>query len=298
VIDLGIDVERLAALVSDALGGRCRLQPMAVRCTYPVFRGEADGKPVFVKIGTQDEWVRTFRLQRDIGDCAVVPRLLVDTPLAYGEHAVFVMEWRESAVVCPEDMTDAQAESFVNGCLVLSQALQKVRTFTPAAGSPLEPERLFGAVGDYVRRHPFAGRLLRRLTELPPERRTYGRRPLFVLHGDFHSKNFGFVGDSLARVIDFDQLTQGLACGDFVNALVERFSCLHLSARARRRLGERTRQMLLRVPWSRDEMDIACNVLRLRFAARRLEKHPQAAWVALDVLRRDRKISEFLRHLP
>jgi len=295
VLDLGIDAERLAALVSDALGRPCRLAPLDVRCTYPVYRGETAGDaPVFVKIGTQEEWNRTVRLLKDLGDCPFVPRLLVETPLAYDDHAVFVMQWFEADVVFPEDMSDAQADSFADACRTLSQTLQKTREFTPLADSPLQPERLFAVVQDYVRRHPLAGRLLRGLTEIPVERRTFGDRPLFVLHGDFHAKNFGFAGETFARVIDFDQLTQGLACGDLVNALVERFSCLHLSAAARRRLAERTRRILSRVPWPREELAIACNVLRLRFAVRRLEKHPDSAWVALDVLRRDRKIRAFL----
>jgi len=295
VLDFGIDADRLSGFVSDALGRPCRLTPLNVRCTYPVFRGEtAEGTPVFVKIGTQAEWERTARLLKDIGDCAFVPRFLVAAPQEYDGHAVFIMEWREATVVFPEDMSDAQVDSFAAGCLSLSQALQRTDEFTPVAGSSLQPERLYAVVADYVRRHPLAGRLLRGLTELPAESRTYGDRPLYVLHGDFHAKNFGFAGDAFARVIDFDQLTQGLACGDLVNALVERFSCHHLSAAARRRLAERTRQILSRVPWSREEVVIACNVLRLRFAVRRLEKHPDSAWVALDVLRRDRKISEML----
>jgi len=295
VLDFGIDPERLAALVSEALGRPCRLTALKVRCTYPVFRGEtADGVPVFVKIGTQEEWNRTDRLLKDIGECPFVPRILVDRPLDYDSHAVFVMEWREADVIFPEDMSERQLASFVDGCLSLSRALQRTQEFVPLSDSPLKPERLLGVVECYVRRHPIAGRLLRELVELPAERRTFGDRPLSVLHGDFHSKNFGFAGDSFARVIDFDQLTQGLACGDLVNALVERFSCHHLSSSARRRLRERTHQILSRVPWSRDELVIACNVLRLRFAARRIEKHPDSAWVALDILRRDRKIREFL----
>jgi len=47
-------------------------------------------------------------------------------------------------------------------------------------------------------------------------------------------------------------------------------------------------------PWPREELVIAANVLRLRLAARRIEKHPNSAWVAFDILRRDRKIREFL----
>ena len=48
------------------------------------------------------------------------------------------------------------------------------------------------------------------------------------------------------------------------------------------------------MPWPRDELVIACNIVRLQFAVRRILKHPDSAWVALDVLRRDRRIREFL----
>jgi len=298
VLDFGIDPARLAVRISDALGRACRLTPLNVRCTYPVFRGEtADGQSVFVKIGTSEEWHRTARLLRD-ASCALMPRLLLETPLEYDGHAVFVMEWREASVVFPEDMSDAQVDGFVRGCLDLSHALQRTRSFVPIADSPLGPERLHAVVTSYMRRHPLAGRLLRGLADIPAADRTFGGRPLFVLHGDFHSKNFGFSGDELVRVIDFDRLTQGLACGDLVNALVERFSCLHLSAAVRRRLCERTRRILSRVPWSRGELSVVCNILRLGFAARRLDKHPDSAWVALDVLRRDRRIRLFLDCLP
>ena len=115
-----------------------------------------------------------------------------------------------------------------------------------------------------------------------------------VCHGDFHAKNFGFVGGEFAAVYDFDKLTEGLGCSDLVNALCERFSCFHLSRAARRRLCDVTRRIVTRVPWPRDELVIACSIVRLQFAVRRIRKHLDSAWVALDVLRRDRAIRGFL----
>ena len=179
-------------------------------------------------------------------------------------------------------------------CETLSQALQAAQDVTPSADSP---ERLFADVCAYIRRHPIAGRLLKTLAEIPAASRTFGNRPRFVVHGDFHAKNFGFCGETFSGVFDFDKLTLGLACGDMTNALVERFSCLGLSSSARERLRAATRRILARAPWPREEFVISANVLRLWFAARRLRKHPRSAWVALDVLRRDRKIREFLRCL-
>ena len=285
----------LSAVIAAALGRRYRLAPLGVKCTYPVFRGEADGTAtVFVKVGTKEEWARTASLLGQIGDCGLFSRFLTDAPIEYNGSAVFVMEWRESRIVFPEDMTDRQAEGFVAGCIKLSAALQRVTDFTPIAGSQLAPERLHGVVADYARRHPLAGRLLKGLLDIPAAERTFGSRPLSVVHGDFHAKNFGFAGDELAAVFDFDKLTEGLYCSDLVNALCERFSCFHLSRAARLRLKDVSRRIVARVPWPREELVIACNVIRLQFAARRIRKHPDSAWAALDVVRRDRALRGFL----
>ena len=291
-----IDPDKLSTTVADALGRRYRLTPLGVKCTYPVFRGEADGvAPIFVKVGPKEEWTRTVNLLREIGDCGFFSCFLTDASIEYRGSAVFVMEWRDSRIVFPEDMSDRQAESFVAGCVKLTAALQKaggVLGITPP--TELAPERLYGVVADYSRRYRIAGWLLKGLLDIPASERTFGSRPLAIIHGDFHSKNFGFSGDEFVAVFDFDKLTQGLACMDLANALLERFSCLGLSAATRRRLAERTRYIVSKSPWPREELMIACNVVRLQFAARRILKHPDSAWVAFDILRRDRKIREFL----
>ena len=295
MLDVAVDLEDLAGAIVEAGGARYGLTPLGKACTYPVFRGEADGMPsVFVKVGTADEWRRTERLLRDVGACGLFPKLLPGSRVEYRGHAVFVMEWKGTEIVYPEDMTERQADSFADACVKLSGVLQGARDFAPVAGSPLAPECMHEDLVSYVRRHPVAGRLLKGLVSVPAAERTFGTRPLAVVHGDFHAKNFGFSGDEFASVFDFDKLTQGLPCGDLTDALVERYSCLGLSASARRRLGAVARRIVARVPWPREEFVISCNVARLRFAVRRVRKHPDSAWVAIDVLRRDRKISEFL----
>lgn len=289
------EISNLETTLGSALGRRYRLKPLQVKCTYPVFRGEADGvAPVFVKVGTREEWTRTANLLKEIG-CGLFSRFLTDALIEFDGSAVFVMEWRESKTVFPEDMTERQIESFVAGCVKLSAVLQRARgVLGITSPANLAPDELFENILQYVRRHPFAGRLLKRLTEIPEAERTYGTRPWAVCHGDFHAKNFGFAGDELAAVFDFDKLTEGLCCSDLVNALCERFSCFHLSRVARLRLKDVSRRIVARVPWPREELVIACNVIRLQFAARRIRKHPDSAWVALDVLRRDRAIRGFL----
>lgn len=295
MLDVAVSRAELSAAIAAAGGASYRLSPLGVACTYPVFKGEADGMPpVFVKVGTEDEWRRTANLLRDVGACGLFPRLLSDSRIDYHGLAVFVMEWKESSVVFPEDMNERQADSLADACVRLSEALRSARDFAPVAGSPLAPEALYGDLALYVRRHTVAGRLLKELVSVPEELRTFGPRPLATVHGDFHAKNFGFAGDEFACVFDFDKLTQGLACGDLANALVERFSCLGLSSSARRRLGAVARRIVARTPWPREDFAVSCNIARLQFAARRIRKHPGSAWVALDVLRRDRKIREFL----
>ena len=295
MVNFLLQAENLSAAIAAAVGRAYRLTPLGVKCTYPVFRGEADGvAPVFVKVGPREEWARTVNLLREIGDCGFFSRFLTEAPIEYKGSAVFVMEWRDSRIVFPEDMSDMQAESFVAGCVKLSAALQKATDIIPIATSSLAPERLYGDISRYVDRHRVAGRLLKGILDIPVAERTFGSRPLAVIHGDFHSKNFGFLGDEFSSVFDFDKLTQGLACMDLANALIERFSCLGLSAATRRRLAERTRYILSKAPWPREDFVIACNIVRLQFAVRRILKHPDSAWVALDILRRDRKIREFL----
>ena len=295
MLDIAVDREDLAEAIAEAGGARYRLTPLGKACTYPVFRGEAvDMPPVFVKVGTADEWRRTERLLADVGSCGLFPKLLPGSRVEYRGHAIFVMEWKATEIVYPEDMTERQADSFADACVKLSGVLQGARDFAPVAGSPLAPECMHEDLVRYVRRHPVAGRLLKGLLSVPVAERTFGTRQLAVVHGDFHAKNFGFSGDEFASVFDFDKLTQGLPCGDLTDALVERYSCLGLSASARRRLGAVARRIVARVPWPREEFVVSCNVARLRFAVRRVRKHPDSAWVAMDVLRRDRKISEFL----
>ena len=284
----------LAGVVTRALGREYRLTPLSVKCTYPVFRGEtAAGECVFVKLATRSEWERTAAVLKDVGECRFFARLLVSEPIEFAGSVVMISEWRESRIAFPEDFDDAQVASFVSGCREFSDCLRRVRGFTPLSESSVDPERLYDTLSRYAARHRFAARLLKDLLSVPESERTYAGRELTVVHGDFHAKNFGFAGDELAAVFDFDKLTEGLYCSDLVNALCERFSCFHLSRAARLRLKDVSRRIVACVPWPREELVIACNVIRLQFAARRIRKHPNSAWVALDVWRRDRAIRGF-----
>ena len=299
MLDLVTDLDSLTAAIAAALGRTYRLTPLQVKCTYPVFKGEADAaSPVFVKVGTKEEWTRTRDLLKAIGDCGFFSRLVTEEPIGYRDHAVFVMEWKESRIVFPEDMNPRQIESFVAGCVKLGAALASASRRGDGTVTGTSPEGLYGDILQYVSRHSCAGWMLKELVAIPEAERTYGDRPRAICHGDFHAKNFGFAGDEFAAVYDFDKLADGLACSDLVNALMERFSCLGLSRSARQRLKEVTRRIVETVPWPREELAIACNVVRLQFAVRRIRKHPDSAWIVFDIWRRDRALREFLRCLP
>ncbi len=297
-LKLEIDLDELARLVARAVGRTYRLRPLDVRCTYPVFRGEAaDAAPVFVKVGSPDEWRRTQALLREIGACDLFARMLTAERIDYCGFAVFVSAWKGVRTVPAEDMNAAQVRSFVDGCVRLSVALQGVSSFTPLANSPLAPERLFGVLESYAARHPLAAKGLLPLLSIPAAERTFGQGGgrLCVVHGDFHAKNYGFDGDRFAGVFDFDKLTEGPACGDLASALAERFSLLSLPSASRARLEAVTREVLALSPWPRADLVAAVNVCRLRFAARRIEKHPDSLWVVFDILRRDRRLARLLK---
>lgn len=290
-LDLDINLGELADAVSSRLCTRYALEQISVKCTYPVFKGHASGHPpIFVKIGSHGEWLRTSRLLSEMGDCPLFARLLIEEPLDFHGHAVFVAEWKDVETVLPEDMNERQVSNFVLGCETLSRALQAVTSTADGDDESLFPGRLYDVVSGYAKRHPVAGRLLAGLLAIPEGERTFGDEARSVVHGDFHAKNYGFDGDAFSAVFDLGQVSRGLACWDLANALVERYSCLSLSAAARRRLNLVTRRVLSLMPWRKEDFVRAVNVLRLRYAAKRIGKHPNAAWVAVDVWRRDRRM--------
>ena len=118
-------------------------------------------------------------------------------------------------------MNRQRIESFVSGCVKLGKELRRVEQGTahPTAGTP---EELYDDIVRYASLHPVMGNLLKQLVKIPEAERTYGKRPLTICHGDLHAKNFGFVGGEFAAVYDFDKLTEGLACSDLVNSIMER----------------------------------------------------------------------------
>ena len=265
-----------------------RLSRVAVACRWPVYRGEAPGRPpIFVKVARPEEVRNTLALLASAGPCALLPRPVLAEPLDFGEFSVLCLEWMDSSVLFAENMTEAQLESFSKGCAALSKALSQV-TVPLSVKQSDDPERQYASLADYVARHRLAGRLLRKLTGLPAAERTYGSRPLVPIHGDLQPKNYGFDGSRMAAVYDFEEVRLGLACEDAAYAFMER--CRHLGGKRHRRLVSLFLRLMESSPWPADEWLVAVDHCRLRIASRRLEKHPDGLFVAFDIWRRDRPL--------
>lgn len=287
-----VDVEALARTLAARLGCRgLRLTRLGVACRWPVFRAEPpDGSPVFVKVARPEEVRRALRFLSSAGGCRLLPRPVLNEPVPFGGGEVLCLEWKEGRTVFAEEMTDAQAESFLAGCVELSQTLARFPSVLRPDDED-DPVRQHAALAAYAARHPLCGRLFGGLVGLPVGERTYGARPLVPVHGDLQPKNYGFDGETLSAVYDFEELTLGLACEDPAYAFTERCRRLGFGRRRRReRLVELFVRMVEASPWPADEWLVAVNHCRLRIAARRLAKHPDGWWVAADIASRDRPL--------
>ena len=296
--DCAVDKEALAAFLADALRlVSVELRPLDVACAWPVYKGVAYGRaPFFVKLTTFEAAARAMDFLES-ADSPLLPKPLLGGMPEFGSYSVLVLEWKPSVRVNAEDLSDAQLDGFLEGCLRLRAALD---AYCGADLSPAEedsPVRQYDALQRYALRHRLVGRLLRPLLRVPEPERTYGGRPLVTIHGDLQPKNYGFEGDRLAAVYDTDDLTRGLACEDAAYAFTERARRAELSSESRRRLADLFRRLVARSPWPRDEWTVAVNHARLRIAARRLAKHPDSPFVAFDIARRDKPLRALLAAL-
>ena len=283
------ELREIVRLLKDRTGRReLGLVRLKVACRWPVYRGETPGDaPVFVKVARPEEARNTLALLSSAGPCELLPRPVVAEPIAFGEYSVLCLEWKESSTLFAEEMSEVQLKSFVAGCAELSRSLASVAVPLVAKAED-DPLRQYALLSDYAKRHPIGGRLLRGILEIPAAERTYGARTLVPIHGDFQPKNYGFAGDRMTAVYDFEEVRPGLACEDAAYAFTER--CRHLCGKRHRRLVLNFLEMMRRSPWPAEEWRIAVNHCRLRIAARRLDKHPDGFFVALDIRRRDRPL--------
>ena len=294
---------RLATLIADRLRlVRVQLEPVEVKCAWPVYRAMSDGgAPMFVKVTKRSAAERTLVFLKAAEGCPFLPRPLLDDAPDLDGFAVLCLEWKNAVRVDAENMTEGQLGCFAEGCRMLSDVLSRYTGPVAPIAAEDSPEGEYVILQRYAERHPLAGRLLKQILSIPEAERSYGNHPLVTVHGDLQPKNYGFDGDRLAAVYDTDDLTKGLACEDAAYAFTERARRSELSAAERCRLTDLFLRLVALLPWPGDEWLIAVNHARLRIAARRLEKHPDSIFVALDIARRDRPLralAEALKGTP
>lgn len=265
------------------------LGDIPVGCSWPVFRAEVPGLGrIFVKIGSNGQISRMYAFLKAAGRCRLFPEPLTGGPVGFGGHSVACLSWQTGRRIDAEMMTPAQTEGFARGCVELSGRLQcagDVIGLSEAEESPANLARIFA---EYSERHPLARRALDRLEPLIAGVRGLGGFPTATIHGDFQPRNYGFEGDEMSAVFDFDDLTESLPCADAAYAFVERARRHELSASDRHRLMDNFRTVMRLSPWTRGEWKTAVGYFRLRIAARRLVKHMGSPLVALNVRYLDR----------
>lgn len=287
-----VDVDKLERELSRRLrNADVKLTPIDVQCAWPVFRAMTNcGLPLFVKLSTLPAAEKTLAFLQAAAACPFLPRPVLNETFCLDGAHVICLEWKAANVVTAECMTDGQLASFADGCRKLADVLSDYHGEIKFDVDDI-PDRQFDRLSAYAVRYPMVSRLLRPLVDLPAVSRSYGTRPLTVIHGDFQPKNYGFDGERFAAVFDFDALTKGLACEDAAYAFTERARRAGLSSAKRRRLTELFLRLVRMSPWSKDEWTVAVNHARLRIAVRRLEKHPDSMFVAFDIARRDKPLA-------
>lgn len=232
----------------------------------------------------------------ELSACSLVPKVLWLSPEDRAGCCVLCLEWKVCEKIDIVDLTDGQADDLADGLLRLSVALQSA-TGVPTPDDD-DPARQYEIVCAFVRRHPTTRFLLRPLQDIDPSDRQYGTHRTGTIHGDFHALNFGFENGRFSSVVDFDNLVKGLPCEDLAYAICEdmrRHDFRHdLRPSSKRRRVELCRRFMSRLPWPKEDWRFAVNHARLRMASRRLLKHPDNPFIALDVARRDRKLLPLL----
>lgn len=286
-----IDIDALARFVAEVMHlVTVELEPIDVNCAWPVYKARPLGaEPFFVKLTATEPAERTLSFLREMRS-PLLPRVLTESLPVFERYRVLCLEWRPSTRVNAEEMNDAQAASFLEGCVSFSKTLND---FTGTI-RPLEegdsPRGEYNELVCYSLRHPLCAKLLNPLLSLPKEERDFSGHRLVTIHGDLQPRNYGFTGDSLSVIYDTDDLTEGLACEDATYAFTERLRKSSLSSVERKGLIARFLAMVSASPWPKEEWLLAVNHARLTIAARRLAKRPNSLFIALDIRRRDKPL--------
>lgn len=292
---IDFDKEQLLSALEREFGtDGVELGDIPVGCSWPVFSARIPkvGK-VFVKIGLKRQISRIYSFLKSAGPCRLLPVPVSSGPLALGDHFVACLSWQTGERIDAERMSEAQADGFIRGCVELSECLQKAGDVVKLTEAEESPGKIADIFEMYRSRHRFVRGAMNGLASIVPMVRNLGGFRIGVIHGDFQPRNYGFDGDEMSAVFDFDDLTESLPCADAAYAFVERARRQELSAADRHRLMANFRIAMKGAPWSRDEWQTAISFYRLRIAARRLVKHMRSPLVALDVWRRDRLLDAF-----
>ena len=270
------------------------LRRLPVACISRIYRAEAaEGRPLFVKWGmVADGAAADFAAA--CADEPLVPQNLFGSPFAFEGRPVFCQDWRAFERVKIADMTDARFRSFLDGYRRIFGRMQRFDRAAPAGTGEAWQEEIRAVAA----RHTAVRTLLRGLLELGPEdlRRPSDAR-LAVVHGDFHSGNFGFDGERLSTVLDFDNFVRAYPIEDLAFAFAESARQSALDWHPLRRARLRRRLRIAAAEWGRpaDEWRFAFNLVRLVQAAKSLRRRPDSLRTALIVAARDRRMRGLIK---
>ena len=201
--------------------------------------------------------------------------------------------FRQIASARIDEMTEAQFASFCSGC---REVFDLMRGDVDLSGrrdydACLEAARVLRGRGGFLRF------LLRPLADLTREDYMYPLgTDMQLVHWDFTQKNFGFAGDALAMILDFDDLDTGSPVEPLAYLAAQSLRGEGIRHGWRRRLVRRLQ--VLRDVFARPEAEwiVAFQRVRLRDAAFAFEKHPKGGWrVAFSLWRSDLRLRWLMR---
>ena len=262
-------------------------------CVSKVYGAElADGRKVFAKLSHETTVGRTVAFLKVCPPTRLVSRLLVDPVFEDGEWA-FAFEWRPAVRIPVCRMNDRQFDSFRCELQTFYGLLQTA----PDVGCVRDGGGLHGEIVAYVRRHPLARFILGPLMAMCAEDLVFpSDEPKAVIHGDFHSGNFGFSGDALEAFYDFDLLRRGSPLEDLAFLMTEEVK-RGIGANDFRRLVARSRQLVAESGRPLAAWRVAFNQARLWEAVKLVRRHPDRLRTSLNVARRDRRFVRLMKRL-
>ena len=270
----------------------------------------SEGRRLFVKWGFASAACAVEFLRRQAGH-PLLPERVLERELAFEGHPVLVFAWREVRSIPVERMNDAQYASLLAARTELSALLNEpgmvaymreyvARTAPTISadvrGPAVDPCDCLATVQAFAAAHPLVRWILRPLLSIDREslRRVPGA-PLSVNHGDFHAGNFGFSGDRLTAVFDFDNLAFEYPIEDMSRLFCESAIDSSLTRSQRRLLGTRFSEYVRQTNRPADEWRFAMNRFRLYYARNTLMRHFSQARVAVQVAARDRRLRNLLK---